>query len=62
MRLVTSVPRNLRSIVHILPPARLLIWLHERNAIKTAYTVLPEDEHLILETCKRKYNRIETLM
>jgi len=62
MRLVTSVPRNLRSIVHILPPARLFLWIHERNAIETACTFLPEDEHLMLETCRRQYKWIETLM
>jgi hypothetical protein len=26
-----SVSRNMRSIEHNLPPARLLIWMHERN-------------------------------
>jgi hypothetical protein len=25
--------------------------MHERNAIKTACTILPEDEHLMFGTC-----------
>ena len=31
---MTFVPRNLRSFEYILPPSRLLMWMHERNAIK----------------------------
>ena len=57
-----SLPRSVRFIVHILSPDRLPVWMNERNAIETAYTVFPVDEHLVLETCRRKYDWIETLV
>jgi len=34
------------SIKHILPSTGQLIWMRERNNIKTACTSLPEDENL----------------
>jgi hypothetical protein len=42
-------------IKHILPPAKLLTQTHETHNIKPATTnVLPDDEHMMFETCRRK--------
>ena len=45
---------HLLSIEHILPPARLLMEMREKHAIKNCmYRYLPDDEHMMFETCRK---------
>jgi len=45
-----------KSIKHILPSSRLLIWLLERNNIKLHVQVFLRMKTWVFETCRRHYN------
>jgi hypothetical protein len=48
-------------LLGILTSTRLFIWMHEKYH-KTASTRLPEDEHSLFGTYRRKYSWIKTLI
>jgi len=56
-------PLNMASKkpVFILPSTRLLIWMHERNAIKLHIQVFLRMNTWMLDTCRRHYYWIKTL-
>ena len=58
----TSSPSALHTYIHTLPPTRLLIWKRERNTIKLRAQFFLRMKTWMLETCRRHYNKIKTLM